>query len=92
MRNADKDREIIANAEETEWLIESSDAWPHWLERAVSAEQRVAELEELAQRTKQQWDIEREECAAANQRTAELEKEIAEWVKAYESAVLGVRG
>ena len=49
-RNADKDREIIAATHQSgtmTWgqINDSLDAWPHWLERAVSAEQRVAELE-----------------------------------------------
>ena len=29
------------------FIVESYDAWPHWLERAVSAEQRVAELNDF---------------------------------------------
>lgn len=45
-RNADKDREIITSMDDYEVRISLSfEAWSHWLERAVSAEQRVAELE-----------------------------------------------
>ena len=45
-RNADKDREIIADAKRRYASVSPYD-WEHWSERAVSAEQRVAELEKL---------------------------------------------
>ena len=47
MRNADKDRELFTMAlkNRVEFLTPYGDIVLHWLERAVSAEQRVAELE-----------------------------------------------
>jgi hypothetical protein len=48
MRNADKDREIIGRAAYYyENIGDLDEIALHWLERAVSAEQRVAELEKL---------------------------------------------
>ncbi|WP_127532757.1 hypothetical protein [Paenibacillus kobensis] len=59
MRDADKDREIIAAARwlSPEFLSASREGFPYWLDRAVAAEQRVAELEKVVQTIKDELTL-----------------------------------